>query len=150
MKLPTLFLRFTLCVMIFLLTIISLRSFPSLLIFMNENKTSLFILVPYAILLYTSAILSYGIIILAWRLLYLTDNNRLFSKTGVLAVRIIKIFFYTIAVIYVLAIFGVCEEANILNAPAPITIELFLIVLGLTIGVFVNVLQKLMEVEILK
>jgi len=150
MKLPTLFLRFTLCIMIFLLTIISLRSFPSLLIFMNENKTSLFILVPYAILLYTSAILSYGIIILAWRLLYLTDNNRLFSKTGVLAVRIIKIFFYTIAVIYVLAIFGVCEEANILNAPAPITIELFLIVLGLTIGVFVNVLQKLMEVEILK
>jgi len=150
MKLQTLFLRFTLCIMILLLTIISLRSFPSLLIFMNENKTSLFILVPYAILLYTSAILSYGIIILAWRLLYLTDHNRLFSKTGVLAVRIIKIFFYTIAVIYVLAIFGVCEEANILNAPAPITIELFLIVLGLTIGVFVNALQKIMEVEILK
>ncbi|WP_338232369.1 DUF2975 domain-containing protein [Companilactobacillus muriivasis] len=150
MKLPTLFLRFTLCIMIFLLTIISLRSFPSLLIFMNENKTSLLILVPYAVLLYTSAILSYGIIIFAWRLLYLTDHDRLFSKAGVLAVKIIKIFFYTIAVIYVLAIFGVCEEANILNAPAPITIELFLIILGLTIGVFVNVLQKIMEVEILK
>lgn len=150
MKLPTLFLRFTLCIMVFLLTIISLRSFPSLLIFMNENRTSLLILIPYAVLLYTSAVLSYGIIILAWRLLYLTDHDRLFSKAGVLAVKIIKIFFYTIAVIYILAIFGVCEEANILNAPAPITIELFLIILGLTIGVFAHVLQKIMEVEILK
>jgi len=150
MKLPTLFLRFTLCIMVFLLTIISLRSFPSLLIFMNENRTSLLILIPYAVLLYGSAVLSYGIIILAWRLLYLIDHDRLFSKAGVLAVKIIKIFFYTIAVIYVLAIFGVCEEANILNAPAPITIELFLIILGLTIGVFAHVLQKIMEVEILK
>lgn len=145
MKILTIFLRFTLCIMLFLVTVIGWDSFPALIGFLNESHVSYLILVPFAVLLYASSAFTYCIIFFAWRLLYLTDHHRLLTRSGIFAVRIIKISFYSIAVIYILAIFGLIAEARILEAPAPLVVELFLIILGLTIGVFANTLEKIMK-----
>lgn len=150
MKILTIFLRFTLCIMLFLVSVICYRSFPALLVFMYESYTSLLVVITYGILLYASGICTYGIIFFAWRLLYLTDHRKLLSNSGIFAVRMIKIFFYSIAILYVTSIFGVIAETRIIKAPAPLTIELFLIILGSTIGAFSNVLQKIMQNEVAK
>lgn len=141
MKLSTISLRFILCIIAALLTSFTVSFFPSLLTFMNSNNVTFINTLVFGILLFASAICSYVIIGFSWRLLYLIDHRRFFTESSIFAFKIIKYLFYSIAIIYVSAIFGVFQLINIQHIPAPFVVEIFLIILALTLGAFTNLLQ---------
>ncbi|APX71491.1 DUF2975 domain-containing protein [Companilactobacillus allii] len=145
MKISTISLRLILCIIAALLTSFTVSMFPSLLMFMHDNGVTTFNIVTFGILLFASAICSYGIIILAWRLLFLIDRNRLFSGSSIFTFKIIKYLFYTIAIVYCLAVFGVFKLISIQHIPAPFVVEIILIILGTTLGVFTSLLQRIMQ-----
>ena len=144
MKILTIFLRFTLCIMLILLTRISAIFFPNLLGYMAGHM-GLFTVIFFGICLYLSAICSYGIIFFAWRLLYLIDHQHNFSPANLFAVTMIKKLFYSIAIIYLPATWGVWELVKLEKAPMPITMEIFILILSLSLGAFSHVLQRVMQ-----
>ncbi|WP_125566824.1 DUF2975 domain-containing protein [Companilactobacillus insicii] len=143
MKILTIFLRFILLLIILMLSHFTIYFFPSLLGWMSDNGSNKFILTSFGFFLFSSAIFSYAIIFFAWRLIYLVDHNRIFSNSGTFALRMIQYAFYYIAIDYLISFFDIGELANIEQAPAPFTAQIFIIVFATSMGLFVNLLQRI-------
>ncbi|WP_125588421.1 DUF2975 domain-containing protein [Companilactobacillus jidongensis] len=143
MKILTIFLRFILVLIIAMLSHFVVYFFPSLLGWMHESGSSMITLGSFGFFLFSSALCAYGIIIFAWRLLYLVDHKCVFTASGTFALKVIKFCFYYIAIVYLLSFFDVGELANIEQAPAPFAAEIFIVVFATSMGLFVNLLQKI-------
>jgi len=143
MRILTILLRLILILIIAILSHFTFYFFPYLLSWMHESHASMAVLISFGFFLFSSAICSYGIILFAWRLLYLVDHQRSFSASSAFALKVIKYFFYYIAAVYFLAFFDFGALANIENAPAPFVVEIFVTVLAISLGLFVNLLQRI-------
>lgn len=145
MKKLTIPLRVVLCLILFLLTLVCIYLFPNLISWRDQPDINLVYKILMGVGLYLSGILSYMIIFFSWKLLHLIDHHHLFSKSGVLSLRIIKSLFYVIALIYaaMFPLFSLIDSDDC--SPVGILIEIFLIMLGLMVGAFVDVLQRLSQ-----
>lgn len=143
MKKLTVFMRFSLCFLVFFLSIICIFMFPAVIIFMNQVKIDTLLTIIFGIGTYTSALGAYLIIFFTWRLLYLIDKNRIFSNSGIFALNKIKKIAFIIAAIYALLIPSVTVMSDAGCAPGVFFVNIFLIGLGATIGVFANILEKI-------
>ncbi|WP_334329408.1 DUF2975 domain-containing protein [Companilactobacillus sp. HBUAS59699] len=143
MKILTIFLRFILLLITAILSHFTFVFFPGLLTWMAKSGASLIVLISFGFFLFASALAAYGIIFFAWRLLYLVDHKRIFSESGTFALRMIKLAFYSIAIIYLLAFFDIGVLGNIEHAPAPFTVEIFIVIFASAMGLFVNLLQRI-------
>ncbi|WP_125713163.1 DUF2975 domain-containing protein [Companilactobacillus kedongensis] len=141
MKKMTIFLRLSLCIMLFFLTLITFLMFPNVLSFMIQEKTAPLMIILFGIGIYASAIGSYAIIFFAWRLLYLIDHGKTFSNSSLFSLNKIKLIGFSIAGIYALLIPSVATFENADCNPLSAITNIFLIGLGVTIGVFANVLE---------
>lgn len=143
MKILTIFLRFILLLIITILSHFTIFFFPSLLGWMAKSGASSIVLISFGFFLFSSAVASYGIIFFAWRLIYLVDHKRVFSNSGSFALKMIKLAFYSIAIVYVLSFFDFGVLGEIEQAPAPFTVEIFIVIFATAMGLFVNLLQKI-------
>ncbi|MFD1417588.1 DUF2975 domain-containing protein [Companilactobacillus keshanensis] len=143
MKKLTTFLRLSLCIMLFFLTLITVFMFPNVLSFMIQVKTAPSLIILFGIGTYASAIGAYTIIFFAWRLLYLIDHDKAFSNSSLFSLNKIKWIGFSIAVIYILLIPSVVTMENAECNPLSTITNIFLIGLGVTIGIFANVLERI-------
>ncbi|WP_334329409.1 DUF2975 domain-containing protein [Companilactobacillus sp. HBUAS59699] len=145
MRRLTIPLRIVLCLILFLLTLVCIYLFPDLISWNDRPDMALIFKILMGIGLYLSGIFSYAIIFFSWRLLHLIDHKHLFSNTGISSLKIIKNLFYAITVIYTVMfpLFTMIESDDC--SPVGIMMEMFLIMLGLMVGTFVHVLQKLSQ-----
>lgn len=143
MRLLTKFLRLPLCIMLLVLAIICGFFFPFVISFMIQFKVDQLSTLTFAIGVYASAIGAFIIIFFTWRLLYLIDKKQAFSSSSLFALNKIKISAFTIAVIYTLLIHSVSYLDDIGCTPEVVIVNFFLIGLGITIGVFANLLEKI-------
>ncbi|WP_125588422.1 DUF2975 domain-containing protein [Companilactobacillus jidongensis] len=145
MKNLTIPLRLVLCLILILLTLVCIYTFPDLISYRGQPEMPTILKVLLGIGLYLSGILSYAIIYFSWRLLHLIDHNHLFSAKGVSSLKIIRNLFYTIAIIYAamfpLFAFITSDDCS----PVGGLMEMFVIMLGLMVGTFVHVLQKVSQ-----
>jgi len=145
MKILTNYLRAILLLLAFLLALIFIYLFPDFLSVGSYAHISILIKIYFGTGLYLSGILSYLILFYSWKLLHLADMKNIFSATGIKLLRKIKILFYSIAATYVIIIpsFILMDSSD--GSPIGILLETFLVMLGLMLGTFVNVLQLVVQ-----
>ncbi|WP_125566823.1 DUF2975 domain-containing protein [Companilactobacillus insicii] len=145
MKKLTISLRLVLCIILLLLTLVCIYLFPNLIGWNVQPEIPTMYKILFGIGLYLSGILSYVIIYFSWRLLHLVDHNNLFSQSGIFSLKMVRNLFYTISILYILMfpLFTVIDSDDC--SPIGILMELFLIMLGLMVGAFVHVLQKISQ-----
>ncbi|WP_338232370.1 DUF2975 domain-containing protein [Companilactobacillus muriivasis] len=145
MKILTNYLRAILILLAALLVLIFIYLFPDFITAGSYAHINIFIKIYFGTGLYLSGILSYLIIWFTWRLLQLADKKAIFTANGVHALKRIKQLFYTIAPIYIV----LAPAFKLMNSnddsPIGILLDAFLIMLALMLGVFVNVLQLVVQ-----
>jgi len=145
MKVLTNYLRAILILLASLLVLIFIYLFPDFITAGSYTHISIFIKIYFGIGLYISGILSYLVIGCTWRLLHLTDKKTIFTTSGVHILQRIKQIFYSIAFIYIV----LAPAFRLMNSnddsPIGILLDVFLIMLALMLGAFVNVLQLVVQ-----
>lgn len=145
MKLLTNYLRAFLLLLSFLLVLIFIYLFPDFLTVGSYAHISIFMRIYFGTGLYLSGILSAIIIIYSWKLLHLADKQNIFSHKGVQTLRMIKWLFYSIALTYIVISPAFAAMDSNDCSPIGVLLEAFLIMLGLMLGAFVNVLQLVVQ-----
>ncbi|WP_125592810.1 DUF2975 domain-containing protein [Companilactobacillus baiquanensis] len=145
MKKLTIFLRFSLCIMLFFLTLICIFFFPNVLLFMALFKANTILTIIFGIGLYASAIGSYTIIFFTWRILRSIDTNQIFTNSNIFSLNMIKLLGYSIAAIYMLMIPSILalSDDGRSSTLGMFFVNIFLIGLGITIGVFAQLLKRI-------
>lgn len=145
MKKLTIPLRFVLCIIFVSLTLVCIYAFPSMMSLGKQPEIPVFKKILFGIGLYLSGILSYAIIYFAWRLLHLIDHNQLFSEPGIFSLKVVKDLFYIIAILYAVMFPIFVDFTSDDCSPIGVLVEVFTIMLGLMMGIFVHVLQKISQ-----
>ncbi|MQS52333.1 DUF2975 domain-containing protein [Companilactobacillus mishanensis] len=143
MKKLTMFLRFSLLCLFVGLTFFCVYMFPSLITYLIQIEMNVALIILFGIGIYGSGIFSYGIILMAWRLLKQIDENEIFTVKTVSFFKWIKISGSTISIIYAVVIPSVIALTMNEGQTGPIVVDVFLIILGLSISVFANVLEHI-------
>lgn len=143
MHLLTKFLRLPLCILLLVLTLICRFFFPFVISYMIRFKVDLLSTITFTVGVYASAIGAFIIIFFTWRLLYLIDKKQAFSPSSIFALNKIKISAFSIAVIYTLLINSVSNLADVGCTSEIVLVNFFLIGLGITIGAFASLLERI-------
>ncbi|WP_048704182.1 DUF2975 domain-containing protein [Companilactobacillus ginsenosidimutans] len=139
----TLFLRFSLLLLFLGPTFFAGVIFPTSIYLLQQGKVPMYQIVAFTVGVYTSVILTYGIIACAWYLINRVDKNEILTQKSRSALRWIKRLAVSISAVYTLMIplFLAFSIGDCL--PGPIVVDIFLIGLGITIAAFAGMLEKI-------